>query len=92
MKERAEQTFFEDPALDRALAMVMTLAAELYVTRDRLRVMEAVLVERGVLECDELERFEVSEAERADWDADRDAFVKAIMENVRGTQVSKGVV
>jgi len=92
MKERAEQTFFEDPALDRALAMVMTLAAELYVTRDRLRVMETVLVERGVLESDELERFEVPETERADWDSDRDAFVKAIMENVRGTQVSKGVV
>jgi len=92
MKERAEQTFFEDPALDRALAMVMTLAAELYVTRDRLRVMEAVLVERGVLECDELERFEVPETERANWDADRDAFVKVIMESVRGTQVSKGVV
>ena len=91
MKERAEQTFFEDPALDRALGMVMTLAAELYVTRDRLRVMETVLVERGVLESDELERFEVPETERADWDADRDAFVKAIMENVRGTQVSKGV-
>ena len=91
MKERAEQTFFEDPALDRALGMVMSLAAELYVTRDRLRVMETILVERGVLECGELERFEVPEAAQAEWNADRDTFVKAIMDNVRGAQVSKGV-
>ena len=90
MKQRAEQTFFPDPALDRAMGMVMTLAAELYVARDRLRVLESVLVERGVLEPGELERFEVPPSQQAEWDADRDAFVKALMDNVRGVQVSKG--
>ena len=39
----AEQTFFDDPALDIAVAMIMTLATELQVTRDRLRSLEVLL-------------------------------------------------
>ena len=31
----AEQTFFEDPALDRAFGVVMALATEVYVLRNR---------------------------------------------------------
>ena len=31
----AEQTFFEDPALDRAFGVVRALATEVYVLRNR---------------------------------------------------------
>ena len=36
-----EQTFFADPAIDRLLAVTMTLAAEVQMLRDRVRVLEA---------------------------------------------------
>ena len=36
----AEQTFFEDPALDRAFGVVMALATEVYVLRNRQRALE----------------------------------------------------
>ncbi len=45
MNSRPEQTFFADPAMDRAMGLIMTLAAELYVTRDHVRVLETVLVD-----------------------------------------------
>ena len=91
MTTRPEQTFFTDPAMDRALAMIMTLAAELYVTRDHAKVLEALLVEKGVLEPDEVEGYTPDgDAVRAR-DADRDAFVRALMASVQGRQASKGI-
>ena len=35
-----EQTFFEDPAIDRLMGVTMALAAEVYVLRERLRALE----------------------------------------------------
>ena len=45
---KPEQTFFADPALDRAFAVVMALAQEVWVLKDRVAAMEAQLAERGV--------------------------------------------
>ena len=85
-----EQVFFRDPALDRAVAMIMTLAAELHVTKDRLRSMEVLLVERGVLEADALDHYVPSAAEKSHLAAERKAMVAELMRCVRGEQVSKG--
>ena len=41
-----EQTFFPDPALDRAFGVVMALAQEVWVLRERVAGMEAQLAER----------------------------------------------
>ena len=49
-KARPEQTFFEDPALDRAFGMVMALATEVYVLRDRVRALETALAKSGAVD------------------------------------------
>ena len=46
----AEQTFFEDPALDRAFGVVMALATEVYVLRNRQRALERLLEEARMLD------------------------------------------
>ena len=46
----AEQTFFEDPALDRAFGVVMALATEVYVLRNRQQALERLLEEAGILD------------------------------------------
>lgn len=86
---RPEQTFFEDPALDRAFGVVMALATEVYVLRDRLRAMETQLSEAGVLGKGALDA-EPSPEERAAVTADRDAFVRHLMDHLKGEQVSRG--
>ena len=91
MTSRPEQTFFADPAMDRAMGLIMTLAAELYVARDHVRVLETILVEKGVIRPDEVEQFVPSPEQREQWEADRDHFVGALMQQIRGEQVSKGV-
>lgn len=89
LEDRAEQTFFEDPALDRAFGVVMALATEVYVLRDRLRALERVLDERGVIECADLDA-EPGDTERLAAAEDRDAFVEGLMINLLGKQQPKG--
>ena len=86
---RPEQTFFADDALDRAFAVVMALATEVYVLRDRLQAMEAVLEEKGIVEGATLAA-EPSAEELAAKAADRAAFVDHLMSPLLGQQVSKG--
>ena len=82
-----EQTFFPDPALDRAFGVVMALAQEVWVLRDRLAGMEAQLAERGVLDVSQLNQ----EPGRDDRAAEREAFVAHLMQNLLGEQQAKGI-
>jgi hypothetical protein len=72
-------TFFPDPNADRVLGVVLELAAEVYVLRDRLRTLEVALERRGGLNRDELDRYEPTEAERAQRLAERDALIARIL-------------
>jgi hypothetical protein len=81
-----EQTFFPDPALDRAFGVVMALAQEVWVLRDRMAAMEAQLADRGVLQIEKLNE-EPAQDERA---AEREAFVTHLMQNLLGVQQAKG--
>ena len=81
-----EQTFFPDPAHDRAFGVVMALAQEVWVLRDRVAAMEAQLADRGALDVAKLNE-EPRADERA---AERDAFVAHLMQNLLGEQQSKG--
>jgi len=88
-RPRPEQTFFPDPALDRALGIVMALATEVYVLRDRLFALERQLAGNGTLDPARLAE-QPSPEEAAAARADRDAFVAHLMAPVLGLQASKG--
>jgi hypothetical protein len=87
---RPEQTFFPDPALDRAFGVVMALATEVWVMRDRMRALEAQLAAAGRLDTAALAA-EPGPEEAAASRTDRDAFVQHLMQPLLGRQVSKGV-
>jgi hypothetical protein len=85
-----EQVFFNDPALDRAFAVIMTLAAELYVVKDRLRAMEVLLNQRKLLEEGALDGYVPDAAEASRLAGEGAAYVAELMKCVRGEQASKG--
>lgn len=82
-----EQTFFPDPALDRAFGVVMALAQEVWVLKDRVAALEAQLAARGALDVAKLNEEPASD-ERA---AEREAFVQHLMQNLLGVQQAKGI-
>lgn len=85
-----EQTFFNDPAIDRVLGVAMTLAAEVWVLRDRVRAMEALLTTGGALRAGALDAYAPAPAEAETIAQDREAFVAQLMQNLLGQQASKG--
>ena len=87
--DRPEQTFFDDPALDRAFGVVMALATEVYVQRDRLRALERQLQDANVINIDDLDQ-EPGDAERQTDAIDREQFVEGLLINLLGRQQAKG--
>lgn len=88
---RPEQTFFPEPALDRAMGVIMALATEVYVMRDRQFALERQLAARGALDIAQLDA-EPTPSDAAAMAADREAFVAHLLSSVLGVQASKGVL
>ena len=88
---RPEQTFFNDPALDKMMGMLWSLATEVYVLRDRVGQLEGALAASGAVDLDTLHK-EATPEELAEQAADRDAFVRHLMDPLAGLQVSKGAL
>ena len=68
-----------DKMLDRMMNVIMGLAEELYVTRDRLQVMERVLESRGALDREEIDNWKPDEGQQEKILRDRDAFIQAVL-------------
>lgn len=85
-----EQTFFADPAMDRLMGVVMNLATELFVLRERCAAQEAQLCAAGVIDANALSA-EPDPRYAAQRLAEQQAFVTHLLEPLRGTQVSRGV-
>lgn len=87
---KPEQTFFKDPAQDRLLAMVMTLAAELHIARDRLATLEMVLEKADILKEGQLDTFTPTPEQAARLTAERQAFASELMLQTLGIEASLG--
>jgi hypothetical protein len=62
--------FFDDPAVDKLVAMIMGLAGEVGVLHDRLDTVERLLETRGLVKRREIEAYvpnAAAAAERAAW-------------------------
>lgn len=84
-----EQTFFADPAIDRAFAVTMALATEVWVLKDRVMALEEALAKTGTLDAAALAA-EPSDTERKAREAERQAFVAGLLDNLTGRQASAG--
>lgn len=70
--------FFDSVAIDNLIEAVMELSAELWVTRDRLYVLERVLAEKDIDVAGAIEGWRPSEAEKAERATLREAMAARI--------------
>jgi hypothetical protein len=85
-----EPAFFDNPAIDNLIAVVLELGAELWVQRERTRILEKLLAERGIVSSELIEQYRPTDAEMAAQRAERDAFINRLYgafarETVRAT-------
>ena len=72
-----QAVFLGNPLLDNLMSTVIAMGAEIWSTRRRMKVLETLLAEKGVTEA-MIEGYVPPEAQVAEWNADRDAFVKRV--------------
>ena len=71
-----DPTYFADPAIDRVMGVVLAMATELYVTRDRLRALEQLLASSGHLDRAQLDAAPADDASRR---KDAEDFVRGLL-------------
>jgi polyhydroxyalkanoate synthesis regulator phasin len=71
--------FFDDPAVDKLLAIVLALMGELSVTRERLDTVERILASKGQLSEDEIDGFRPDEAAKNARTTMRNEYVARVL-------------
>jgi hypothetical protein len=66
--------FLGNAALDNVVSCVIAMGAELWSTKRRLKVMEALMSKNGITQ-EMIEKYVPTEAERVEWESERDRFV-----------------
>jgi hypothetical protein len=77
--DTGKHQFFSEPGLDTLTRVVVELAAEVWVLRDRNRVLETVLAQAGRLDRDLVESYQPSPEELQEALKERDTFVARIL-------------
>jgi hypothetical protein len=70
--------FFDDPAIDKVLNMVVVLAGEVWTLRERLAAMEALQVRQGGLGAGELDAFDFGPEDEARLAGLRKEFIDSL--------------
>ncbi|MBO4205679.1 hypothetical protein [Micromonospora echinofusca] len=74
-----EFDYFGDPKVGKLLDLVLQLSTELHVTRQRLRVVEALLVRGNLLAAGAVDGFVAEQAEQLVLDRERDELLARLM-------------
>jgi hypothetical protein len=75
---------FEDPAMDILLGIVVSLGNEVYVLRDRLRIIEKMLEARGTISRADVEAYKPTPEEEEEIRKDNDAFMARLFRVFEG--------
>lgn len=70
--------FFDDPAIDKVLNMVVVLGSEVWTLRERLAAMEAIQIKRRQLKSGEIDQFEFSAEDEARLASERKEFIDSL--------------
>lgn len=79
-----ELQFFQSPEIDRMAQMLLVMAAEVHVLRDRLHCLEFILTERGDLAPGQVDRFIPNTEQARRLQQEREAFVAHLFEVLDG--------
>ncbi len=78
----AEDFFLDHPTVDKVFRVVIALARETYVLRDRMALMETLLDEKGVVTRADVQNHRPGEVECEDMNAAAHAFVASLLEPI----------
>lgn len=84
----ADPIYLADPVLDATVRMVVELAAQVWVERERRLALESLLESRGMLDRAAIEHFKPGAEQAAQWKAERARFIDDIFKELRRLPVA----
>lgn len=78
-----DPVYLQDPVLDATLRMVVELAAQVWVERERRLVLESLLESRGILAREVIEHHAPDAAQAAVLKAERSRFIEDVFKELR---------
>lgn len=69
-------TFLNNPVLDNLVSVVIAMGSEVWATKRRIRVMEAVMAKKGIT-TEMIEKYVLTEEENKAMEQERDRFIEA---------------
>lgn len=76
----SKKSWLGDPILDKMFQVVIRLAGELYVTKDRLTTLETIIEEKGLLDLSEIETYSKNAENNEKINEQRDEFIANLLE------------
>lgn len=76
-------TFFDDPAIDRLISVVLQLTSEVWVLSERIETLEELAQRKGQLTYDEIKSYAPDPAENRIRDEKRDRFIQSVLGPLR---------
>jgi hypothetical protein len=83
-----DPVYLENPVLDATVRMVVELAAQVWIERERRLVLETLLAERGILAAEAIEKFRPDAAQAAALKAERSRFIEDVFKELRRIPVA----
>jgi hypothetical protein len=75
---------FDDPTIDILLGIVLSLGNEVYVLRDRMRIIEKMLEAKGSISRADIEAYRPTPEEEEEIRKDNDAFMARLFRVFEG--------
>jgi hypothetical protein len=70
--------FLGNPVLDNVVSCLIAMSAEMWATKRRLKVMEAVIAQHGI-PSEKIEQYAPTAEQNAEWEKERDRFVTLVL-------------
>jgi hypothetical protein len=77
---------FDDPAIDTLLSILLSLGNEVYVLRDRMRIIEKMLEAKGTISRSDIEAYKPTPEEEEEIRKENDAFMARLFRVFEGNQ------
>ncbi|MCB1625317.1 MAG: hypothetical protein KDI32_12070 [Pseudomonadales bacterium] len=75
--------YLPDPVTDATVRMLVELAAQVWIDRERLLVLETLLAEHGVVTRAAVESFKPSVQQAQEFKAQRNQFIEEVFKSLR---------
>ena len=76
--DASKGVFLGNPHIDNLMQMVYALGTEIWVDRQRNRIVESLLAQKKEVTADSIEQYVPTDAERTAWQTEQDAMVHRI--------------